>query len=309
MKTQLKWSFKTQNTEHRVQSTEYRTQNTEHRIQNTEHRTQSTEHRAQNPEHRTQKAEHRIQKAEHRQWGKGLLFLVWALLSVFCFLFFIGCATPSAKLPPPPPKYVEEVKDTALTPSANSLWVDRGSLFEDMRARRVNDIVTINIVESLSGSGKADTETSRESTIDYELTNLFGMNKDFNLHNVFGLKDLYKGSNVFEPVVKSSAKSEFKGEGDTNREGSLIATITAKVVEVLPNGNLVLEARKELTINNEKQILVLTGIARPEDISSDNTILSSKISDAQVYYVGDGVVQDKQGTGWFIRFLDKIWPF
>jgi flagellar L-ring protein precursor FlgH len=246
----------------------------------------------------------RQQTTKYRQ----RLFLAWMLGSMLCVLFF-GCATPSAKLPPPPPKYVNSVEDPALMSSANSLWRDGASLFEDMKARRLNDLITINIVESLSGSGKADTATSRESTIDYELTNLLGMNSDFNLHNVLGLKDLYKGSNVFEPIVKSTSKSEFKGEGDTNREGSLVATITAKVVEVMPNGNLVLEARKELTINNEKQILVLTGIARPEDISSDNTILSSKIADAQVYYVGDGVIQDKQGVGWFIRFLDKLWPF
>jgi flagellar L-ring protein precursor FlgH len=135
------------------------------------------------------------------------------------------------------------------------------------------------------------------------------MNNDFNLHNAFGLKDLYKGANVFEPAIASTAKSKFKGAGDTNREGTLIATVTAKVVEVMPNGNLILEARKELTINNEKQILVLSGMARPDDISSDNMILSNKIADAQVYYVGDGVLQEKQSPGWVVRTLDYVWPF
>ena len=123
------------------------------------------------------------------------------------------------------------------------------------------------------------------------------LNTDFSLQDRNILKHLYKGGNVFEPAIKSTSKSEFKGKGDTNREGSLVATITAKVVEVLPNSNLVLEARKELTINNEKQILVLSGLARPDDISSDNTIYSNKIADAQVYYLGDGVIQDKQGPG------------
>ena len=233
-------------------------------------------------------------------------------LLIFLFFFMAvmsGCATPSAKLPPPPPKYVDNAEDTAGHSSVNSLWSDSGNLFEDRKARRLNDLLTINVVESLSGSGKADTDTSRESTIDYELTNFLGMNKDFNLHNAFGLKDLYKGANVFEPTIESTAKSKFKGAGDTNREGTLIATVTAKVVEVMPNGNLILEARKELTINNEKQILVLSGMARPDDISSDNIILSSKIADAQVYYVGDGVLQEKQSPGWLVRTLDYVWPF
>ncbi len=220
-----------------------------------------------------------------------------------------SCATPSAKLPPPPPKYVDSSRDMTAQSSLNSLWSDNGNLFEDRKARRLNDLVTINVVENLSGSGKADTDTSRESTLDFELTNFLGMNKDFNLHNVFGLKDLFKGENVFEPSISSTSKSKHKGAGDTNREGTLIATVTAKVIEVMPNGNLILEGRKELTINDEKQILVLSGMVRPDDISSDNTVVSSKIADAQVYYVGDGVIQEKQSPGWMVRTLDYIWPF
>jgi flagellar L-ring protein precursor FlgH len=77
----------------------------------------------------------------------------------------------------------------------------------------------------------------------------------------------------------------------------------------MPNGNLVIESRKDITINREKQILVLRGMIRPEDIGNDNTVLSSRVADSEVYYVGDGVIQDKQGPGWLVRFLDKAWPF
>jgi flagellar L-ring protein precursor FlgH len=164
-------------------------------------------------------------------------------------------------------------------------------------------------VENISGSGKADTKTSRDSSATVEMTDFLGMNTDFNLHNVFGLKDLYKGGNTFSPKVSGSGKSEFTGKGDTTREGKIVGTITAMVVEVLPNGNLVLGSRKEITINNEKQIFVFRGVVRPEDISADNTVPSTKIADARVYYVGDGVIQDKQSPGWLIRILDKVWPF
>ncbi len=256
------------------------------------------------------KTEPRARNPEHGLKNKDSCLFVCVLLYVFCILFFVSaCATPSAKLPIPPPKYVYHMEESRRVGTVNSLWDNTENLFLDTKARGLNDLVTINIVESLSGSGKADTATSRDSSADFDLTNFFGMNKDFNLHNAFLLKDFYKGTNVFQPAVKGSGKSDFKGKGDTNREGELIATITAKVVEVIPNGNLVLESRKELTINNEKQILVLRGIVRPDDIAEDNTVSSSKIADAQIYYVGDGVIQDKQSPGWLVRVLDKVWPF
>lgn len=248
-------------------------------------------------------------KMRVKSQGPRVKMVYWSLATCYLLLFISGCATPSANLPPPPPKYVHAVESKSATPSANSLWSDSVNIFEDSKARRLNDLVMISIVESLSGSGKADTDTSRDSSADYDLTNLFGMNKDFNLHNAFLLNNLYKGTNIFAPSVAGDGKSEFEGKGDTNREGKLIANITAKVVEVMPNGNLILEARKELTINNEKQILVLTGMVRPDDIDVNNTVLSSKIADAQIYYVGDGVIQDKQSPGWLVRIMDKIWPF
>lgn len=224
-------------------------------------------------------------------------------------LLLSSCATPSSKLPPPPPKYVDHSAEADQRLSRNSLWIDSGNLFDDRKARRLNDLVTIQIVENLSGSGTADTETSRDSTLEYKLEEFLGMNLDFGVQDWPLMKDLYHSGNVFKPEIKSTTASDFKGEGDTNRAGKLVATITAKVVEVMPNGNLVLEARKELTINSETQILVLTGVVRPDDVSSDNQVFSNKLADARVYYVGDGVLQEKQSPGWLVRVLDHVWPF
>jgi flagellar L-ring protein precursor FlgH len=234
-------------------------------------------------------------------------------LAIICAMLISACATPSSKLPPPPPKYVHHGGESGSGASANSLWTDGAGLFEDLKARRVNDLLTILIVESLSGSGKADTETSRDSSADLELAEFLGMPTDFGVQDRSLMHHLYNIGNSnaaeFNPVIRGSAKSDFKGEGDTNREGELNATITAKVVEVMPNGNLILESRKELTINNETQILVLRGMARTQDISADNTLISTKLADAQVYYVGDGVIQEKQSPGWLVRVTDYIWPF
>lgn len=222
-------------------------------------------------------------------------------VSLFCALFFlVSCAT-TAKLPPPPPKYMYQ--EEKVTSSVNSLWQDTASLYEDIKARRVNDLVTISVVENITGSGKADTGTDRKSSLDASVENFFGA--PLNL----GADNLYGHGKTFEPKVKGSAQSTFAGSGETTREGKLIGMITAKVVEVMPNGNLVLASRKEITINREKQILILRGMVRPDDITKDNIVLSSRVSDAEVYFVGDGVIQDKQGPGWLVRFIDTVWPF
>jgi len=230
-----------------------------------------------------------------------------AMLGAFCSMAFAalmsaGCATTTVELPPSPPKYVYQ-NESVDHPAVNSLWSNGASLYEDPRARRLNDLVTIQVVENITGSGTADTNTSKKSTLDVGVSKFFGTPLDLNLKNLYG------HGNTFTPGVAGSATNDFQGSGATSRVGSLVGTITAKIVEVMPNNNLVLEARKELTINNEKQILVLRGMIRPDDIAVDNTILSSRVADAKVYFVGDGVVQDKQRPGWLVRGLDAVWPF
>lgn len=221
-------------------------------------------------------------------------------LIIFCIMI-TACSTHT--IPPEPPKYVEKSDIYTEKHSANSLWSDKGFLFGDVKARSLNDIVMIRIVENITGLGKANTKTGRDSSMDATVDKFFGAPLNFNNNNFWG-----KG-NTFSPEVKGSMKNSFKGDGETARQSKLDATISAKVVEVLPNGNLVLESRKEIVINRENQILVLRGIARPEDILPDNTILSTKIADSKIYLVGEGVIGDKQGQGWLVRIIDKIWPF
>jgi len=224
------------------------------------------------------------------------------LFSVLCLLSLLSaCATPV--LPPPAPRYVPARTEFEAVPrhaTANSLWNDTASLYEDHKARRLNDLVTINVLENMTGSGAADTTTGSQSTIDGGITSFFGMPLNASVN---------KGRYSLTPSVGGSMTDAFKGNGATTRSGNLVGTITAKVVAVMPNGNLALESRKEITINNEKQILILRGMARPGDIAVDNTILSNRIADAEVYFVGDGILQEKQRPGWLGRVLGMIWPF
>lgn len=247
--------------------------------------------------------------------GRESIFKIIILSIAYCLLpiAFIGCTSGlkearEIKEAPMPARYIE-TKPKETYSSEGSLWKDSASLFEDRRARRVNDLVTILVSEKSAASKKATTSANRDSSGDYGLDNFFGMDKDFGIQKLPGLNGFYKGTNVFSPSVKGSGKSDFAGKGDTTREGTLTATITAKVVEVLPNGNMVLESRKEILVNNEKEILVFKGIVRPDDITPNNTILSQYVADAQIYLVGDGVLDDKQSPGWLARFLDKVWPF
>jgi flagellar L-ring protein precursor FlgH len=89
----------------------------------------------------------------------------------------------------------------------------------------------------------------------------------------------------------------------------LQAQLTARVVRVLENGNLLIEGRRQLTLNAEDEFIVITGIIRPEDISASNSVSSSNIADARILYTGSGVVTDKQHPGWLTRVLDWGWPF
>jgi flagellar L-ring protein precursor FlgH len=214
-----------------------------------------------------------------------------------------ACAT-TPKLPPPPPKYVPQPEQPGGEGrTSNSLWRDTSGLLEDFRARRVNDLLTINVMESISGSGAADTAAAKSSTLDAAVTGFFGAPLSR------GRDNLYGDGHTCSPTVSGSMTSDFKGTGTTNRAGSIVGTITARVVEVMPNGTLSVESRKDITINHEKQVLVLRGSVRPEDVSTANTVSSTKVADAEIFLVGDGVLNDKQKQGWLVRILDGIWPF
>ena len=110
-------------------------------------------------------------------------------------------------------------------------------------------------------------------------------------------------------LVDASASSKFDGSGSTSRKESLNATISAKVVDVLPNGNLKIEGRRNVKVNSEDQIVTVRGTIRQRDISAENTINSIFIADAQISYSGEGIISDRQKPGWLMNVIDNLWPF
>ncbi|WP_447977053.1 flagellar basal body L-ring protein FlgH [Candidatus Nitrospira bockiana] len=221
---------------------------------------------------------------------------VYALVVAIATACSCSSPPPSSKLivpPIPPPK------------TTGSLWQEengRAYLYEDMRAMRVGDIITIKISENHKGSKSADTKAEREST----LTN----SVDGGAVGTIGIPGVRLGAEAQRGLaIDASSKNKFGGKGSTNRADTLTGTLSAMVTEVLPNGDLRVEGRREVVVNSEKQLMTLSGIVRRVDVDTKNTVVSSAIAEAKIEYSGLGVVDDVQRPGWFVRVLDWIYPF
>jgi len=201
---------------------------------------------------------------------------------------------------------------------AQSLYRDGGvggALFVDHRARGVNDIVTILIAEQSSTSTNAKTELSKDQT---RVTNV---NSAPTLLDMiarrtvkWAIKPLLSWqtpSQIAENDTRqdSSDQSNHTGEGKIDRTAKTTGQITARVVKVLDNGNMVVEGRRSVIVNGETEVITLSGVVRPEDITSNNTVFSSQLADAEIQMVGRGVVTEAQNPGIIYRFLDWIGLF
>ena len=166
---------------------------------------------------------------------------------------------------------------------------DRGwmtDLLIDQRARRANDLVTIRVIESLSASGGADSTLDKSSDAKVALPG--------------------KAGTALSKLLPASSDTKFQGAGATTRFTELSATVTARVVEVLPNGDLVVEGLRELDVNGDRQVVVLNGVIRVADILPGNVIPSTRIGQLRIRSVSQGLIKDNLAPGWLIRVLNKI---
>jgi flagellar L-ring protein precursor FlgH len=226
-----------------------------------------------------------------------------------------GCATaPPVGLPvslPAPER--EPVGIQRPDYQENSIWQAANglsSLFQDTKARNVGDIVTVQISESSKATNKANTKTGRDSSLSAGIDAAFGIEDWWQDYVLRRLPTHAPKLNPFGAAsVKGSMTSEFEGDGTTSRSGDLSAFITCRVTDVLPNGNLKIVGTREILVNHENQVIVLSGVIRPRDISDQNVIASRSISDAKIAYSGSGVIDDRQRPGWMANFLNTVWPF
>lgn len=190
---------------------------------------------------------------------------------------------------------------SAFTASAQSLWRDEVSkpMFADKRAASVGDILTIIVQENTSTTKKNNTTTGKEAAMDAALTTF--------LYSPAASGLLTKGGTM--PALKYSSKNSFTGGGSVDNSEKILASVAVKVVDVLPNKNLVIEGRRETSFSGEKQTIVMHGIVRTADVSANNTVYSYNIADAKVEITGRGALSDNQRRGWFTRLWDKLTPF
>jgi len=231
------------------------------------------------------------------------------LLILISIILFTGCSKNvlDPEIEFTPPKYVEEMPSQEIEDSSNlgSIYGQADNpLFADRKAMKVNDIVTVQIVESTSASstGTKSLAKDSESTLGPGVFTYGGKDKNMNKLN--------SGMNNYLGLGASfTSASSFAGSGNNNRREDFTTKITGRVIKILNNGNYFISGKKELLINGEKQEVQISGVIRPDDINPQNTILSTQIADAKILYKTEGDIGRSTNEGWASKFLAAIWPF
>ncbi|MFQ5766659.1 MAG: flagellar basal body L-ring protein FlgH [Acidobacteriota bacterium] len=234
------------------------------------------------------------------------------MLAAAVVLLAAGCAAHQVRRMPDSVAEIDELAARSWEAAARavpertpgSIWEEGGmgdSLIADTHASRMNDLVTVRIVESTEGENSADAQLDKDSTNDFGVPQLFGAqaglagkpNKGFDLADLF----------------RTKTQKKFDGSGATTRTSKLVTTLTSRVFRVFPNGNLAILGRKEITVNHEHQILWLAGLVRPADILADNSVASTRIAELSLWLSGQGDVDDTLREGWLSRWISRVWPF
>jgi flagellar L-ring protein precursor FlgH len=183
---------------------------------------------------------------------------------------------------------------------ADSLWPggandfgNAATLITDNRALKVGDIVTVHIVESASAEQSSSVKTAKQASVSG------------------GAGQGSWSKNSGNPLTSYGAggQESFDGGGASSRAGKLVTTLSARVINVLDSGNLVIEGRRSLKLNEEKQYIFVHGVIRPKDVGRNNVVLSSAMSDAQIVFEGKGPLSEKSRPGFFTRLLDWLGIF
>ena len=185
-------------------------------------------------------------------------------------------------LPPPIPR-----TDGAIYQQGQQI-----ELFADLKARRVGDVLTIRLTETTSASKSAVTKTAKTTTV-----NNTGP-------TILGRTITTSGVPIF--TTSLAGASAFDGEGSSTQANSLAGSLSVTVLEVRSNGNLVVQGDKTLKLNQGDEFVHVSGVVRPADIATDNTVTSDKVADAHISYSGKGVINSSNSLGWLARFFNSV---
>lgn len=229
------------------------------------------------------------------------------IVTLSCLIFMTGCMSNAAK---PDPEYasVRPVDIAQQESSDGSIFnVNTNvSFYEDYRARRVGDILTVKLEEKTSAEKESETTISKSSNNGITNPTLFGSTPEFNLPGILPLAS-NKNNNM---AFSLGSTHDFSGTGDSDLSNKLSGDISVSVVEVLPNGNMVIRGEKIMTINQGNEYLRISGMISPRDIDGNNSISSKRIANAKISYVGDGPTNDANVMGWLGKFfISALMPF
>jgi len=239
------------------------------------------------------------------------MIFVLICLSIFACAPASKQSTPMPAFTPPPSEHI--VEEEVENPGSLFDPDQANYLFTDNRAKRVGDIVVVNIIETVTAKNKATTKSEKDSSINLGVQNLFdlGHMRAVPLGSILGAGPNIgpRGTVGTTPMVKAGSVSKFTGNGETQRESDISASVAARVVKVLNGGILQIEGARQIRVNGETQIIVVRGLVRSRDIGPDNSVSSNYLADAHIEIYGQGILADKQKPGWLTRILDHIWPF
>ena len=221
------------------------------------------------------------------------------MMLIAIVLMYLSACTIAPSPVPDDPAYAPVVSASMVVPAANRGGIYQPgfsrSLFEDRRASRVGDIITIILSERTQSSKQADTEITKENSISFDNGVVLGDNPSFGDYNL---------------NTSINQNREMTGESQSDQSNSLTGNIAVTIAEVLPNGLMMVRGEKWMTLNRGEEFIRVRGLVRPEDVQPDNTVLSTRLADARITYSGTGDLADANKQGWASRFFNsEYWPF
>jgi flagellar L-ring protein precursor FlgH len=227
--------------------------------------------------------------------------MVGVALLVLVLIMLTGCdSTPKrdpefAATPPPAIPPVPRGNGSIYQAGFERSW------FENVRARRVGDVLLVNLVEDTEATHSNDGSVNRDNATSVTAPTLFGRGLTFKIPGQDGLYDLSQSL---------SSSTAFDGDGENSQENEFKGSISVTVTDVLSNGYLRVRGEKRIGMTGGNEYIRVSGIVRPEDIDDLNTVDSTRVADATLVYVGDGQVTDASKMGWLARFfISAVWPF
>ncbi|MCF6194654.1 MAG: flagellar basal body L-ring protein FlgH [Kangiellaceae bacterium] len=226
------------------------------------------------------------------------LNIIRAIIAVFAFVLISGCSTiylsETADDPNWAPSFPDEIDQSQNATGSIYNVASARMLFQDKKALRIGDIITVVLSESTRATKTADTELSKDTSVNTTPPTLLGNVPDIGM----GTTDL---------GITITSANAFKAETDSAQSNLLNGIITVTVQKVYSNGNLAIKGEKWISLNQGNEYIRISGLIRPEDIDKDNQVVSTKVADARIYYGGSGPLAEANEEGWLGRFFNSVW--